>query len=122
MKESLKISAVGFVLFEFMLSGCAYNKINEVVPDSVTPVVYTYADVSSIFESQRCISCHKADASQDPLLEDFSTFKTYITDNRVKFETAIKYEGNKKMPQGGPKMPDTQITKILGWIEQGMKP
>lgn len=126
MSNQLKLSQHFFILLLLALvAGCAYHTRDEAVPVNNTNncndlVQFTYSNVESIFNNQSCTSCHREGGDQ-PQLSDVSTIKDYVLKNKDKFIQAIRFEGDHRMPKGGPPMPEADMKKIETWICQGMK-
>jgi cytochrome c5 len=109
-------------LFLAGISSCSYHyqeeeKIAPEPPACDTTTAYVFANVQPVFDA-KCKSCHDGGS---PDLSDYTTYKNYISSDRSKFESAIRFTGLHPMPQGGPKLPDSDICTILNWIKQGAK-
>jgi hypothetical protein len=123
-KKNIKNFSFLVLISISILSGCAYNKLEEVkvnapVNTCDTTIKYTYSDVEPIFNGKGCIGCHSF--GQEPELKDLQSFKAFINSNKERFEKSVKFEGNHPMPKGGPKLPQDEINKILLWVCQGTK-
>jgi outer membrane lipoprotein-sorting protein len=85
-----------------------------------------WAEVATIF-SRNCMPCHSAQLRSGAL--DLSTYQS-VAGNRfvVKGDAknsvlalALRASGGKRMPQGRPPLPESQIKQIEAWINGGLK-
>ncbi|MDX2195185.1 MAG: cytochrome c [Cytophagales bacterium] len=96
------------------------NPVNTNTGNNTNTTAVTYANVSSIFNSRNCTSCHGSGHYSGYSLNSYSNSKSSIEKNTSKFLKSIKHEsGASPMPQGGSKMPDTEIKTIEDWINSG---
>ena len=115
-----------FLLF----SGCAYNTKKEpvVIPNPVVIDTLFFKDVDPIFEKSGCKDCHAATGGYKPTLADSRSIKAFASSkDSSKLFNAIKYEagdGKNMPPSSSPyeRMSDSDITKIVTWVRQGIKP
>lgn len=85
-----------------------------------------WADVSRIF-NRSCMPCHSSQLRSGML--DLSTYQA-VTGNRFVIKgdaknsvlaLSLRASGAKRMPQGMPPLPETQIKQVEAWINGGLK-
>lgn len=104
-----------------MLSGCYYDKQEELNPSQVTcnteGVTYS-GKVSSLIQSV-CYSCHGNGSSEGNVtLQGHANLKQYADNGKL--SGVINHRtGFPPMPQGGSKLSDCDIQVIEKWISDG---
>ena len=107
---------------------CKYNVESELYPtkstttcDSSTAKFSTF--VSPLMASKCATSgCHNTiSASAGVNLDGYTNIKNYISRNSTAFFGSIKHSaGFSRMPQGGSKLAECDITKLQLWVNAGL--
>lgn len=92
---------------------------NTVTVSSCDTITYD-RNIKSIYDSQ-CASCHKT-GGVGPDLSTYSAFKAIALNGKLKARTMDAADGSSAlMPQGGPRLPQSQLSLIQCWINNGAK-
>ncbi len=126
------------ILFPFLLCGsivgmstlaesCYYDKESELYPTTTTTCDTTNAKFSAFVSpliSSSCATsnCHSVARQSGGInLGTHTAIKNYITTEKARFIGSIKHtSGFSKMPDGGAKLSNCEVTKIETWINAGM--
>jgi len=112
------------VFFALLFAGCYYDNEEYLYGtggalncDSVT-VSFT-ADIVPILDGAGCLGCHNNGIPSGNIsLEGHANVATYAGNGRL--WGAVNHDRNfSAMPQGGAKLPASQLDKIRCWIEKG---
>ena len=104
-----------------LISACTYDNIEEYFGESCPPETVSYKDdIDDILET-RCGACHRNGSELGGVnLEKYEDVKEYVNDGKLL--KVIRHEpGVDPMPQGSPKIPAEEITKIENWINECAK-
>lgn len=96
----------------FLLGSCTFEKAEPMSTECLTPVSYS-TDIDTII-SVKCGGCHGTGSSSGDLT-DYAVLKTKIESGVFKTRVFI----TKDMPQGGPALPEDELSKLKCWMEQG---
>ena len=118
----MKRISFGIFAVVFLLTlSCSSDSEEDLMPENLeckTQNMSYTEDVLPILE-RNCLSCHNNASQQGGVnLEGYQALKSWV-DNGA-FLGSIKWEpGFSGMPQGGPPLPDCDLSKIEAWINQG---
>lgn len=121
--KSLVLVLAGLSMGLLLLSGCYYDKADQVYPvedgSCDTSVVRLSVELDAIM-AQHCYSCHggTADLGGGIQLQNYDYIKAYA-DNGILYSSISHDGGASNMPKGAPKMSDCEITKFRVWIDAG---
>lgn len=102
----------------WLLTACTYERERELIRplDPNAPVLFG-RDIQPILNAN-CVSCHNNGIQNDGInLEIYAGVKAAIDAGRLL--RAVDHTGPKRMPQGGNRLPQSQIDQIARWIAQG---
>jgi hypothetical protein len=109
------------LLFSFSLSGCYFDKENELYPTAAncdTAGVITYSHSIAPVMEANCNVCHnKSNASGDVITDNYDDLSIHALDGHL--WSAVNWTGASHMPKGGEKLPECDLTKIKKWIDAG---
>lgn len=118
-----------FITVTILIISCAKEKALEVKPPDPCNKAYTFtADIKPIFATRCAIGqCHVSGSMYAPFVAtDYDTLDYFINSGRLLI--ALKHTGAIKMPRNdstdalniaSTQLPDSIITKIECWVEQG---
>lgn len=101
-------------------SGCYYDKKELVAPATTCDTAnMTYTgNIESIIQA-RCYSCHQGSSSISGFpLDSYDNLKEHVDDGDV-VRLITSTDPSEMMPQGGPRLPDCEIAKIVAWVNAG---
>ncbi len=122
MSPILKISLILLIAF---VTGCYYDSEEKLYPQLSTECdlsnVTFAATVKPILQAS-CLSCHSSakavNSGGGVKLENYAD--VLISTNNGKLMGTITHaSGYQKMPQGGGKLTDCEISKLQKWIDNG---
>lgn len=96
----------------FLLGSCTFEKAVPMSTECLAPVSYS-TDIDTII-SVKCGGCHGS-GSLDGNLTDYAVLKSKVESGAFKNRVFTL----KDMPQGGPALPEDELSKLKCWIEQG---
>lgn len=99
-------------LSSLLLGSCTFEKAEPMSTECLTPVSYS-TDIDTII-SVKCGGCHGV-GSLDGNLTDYTVLKAKVESGVFKTRVFIV----KDMPQGGPALPEDELSKLKCWMEQG---
>ena len=99
-------------LITLVYSSCTFENAEPMSTECLAAVSYS-TDIDTII-SVKCGGCHGT-GSLDGNLTDYAVLKTKIESGIFKTRVFV----NKDMPQGGPALPEDELSKLKCWIEQG---
>lgn len=120
----IKSNITTFVLGAFLLVACD-KKIGK---EKITPVVQvnscdtiTYKKHIKPIVDDKCISCH-AQKGPGPDFSTYGALKSRAASGVLKARVIDPPDGSSSlMPQGGSKLPASQLSLIQCWINNGQK-
>jgi len=114
------------ILLIISITGCYYD--NE---ERLYPVISSSCDLSNVtfaatvapILQASCLSCHsnsKAEGSGGGIkLQNFADVQIQAKNGKL-MGTVKHASGFQKMPQGGEKLPDCEISQLQKWIDNGI--
>ena len=114
--------AAGFVILAGLgltMNACYYDNEQElytfVQTSTCDTTTITYATVSAIMINNNCNGCHSAsNPNSNVITDNYNDLKASAVAGKLL--RSVDWTGSKKMPQGGNKLTDCEITKIRLWI------
>jgi len=135
-KMSYKRYLLPVAFLAMFIAGCNkdYNyvapQINTSAPPPVTPISFS-SDIQPIFNTDCNKSgCHDgnnydpnltAGNSYDALFNTGDIDTTNAANSKIYIRITYPTSNSKFMPKGGSPLANSEISKILGWIQQGAK-
>ncbi len=120
MKNLFRIFAAMFI-FSFFLTGCYYDKENELYPTAEncdTTGVMTYSGQIAPIMTGNCNVCHSgANPSGGVVTSTYDGLKVVALDGRL--SAAVNWTGPVQMPQGTDKLSACNLAKINKWVVAG---
>lgn len=118
-----KLAALSLLSGMLALASCASNSVEELPKDpagcDTTNMTYT-ANIASIFSDRGCLACHSTQIAQNGIILD--TYEE-VSLNSDLIIPAISWPAgtpsSKKMPPGGPQLPQCDIDQFIAWVNQG---
>jgi hypothetical protein len=118
MKNLIRFT-VFFVLFLFTLSGCYFDKENELYPSNGncdTAGIMTYTTSIAPIMVANCNVCHSTKVNAGGVITDnYDDLYKTVTHNTL--WPAVSWTGGIRMPKGMDQLPDCDLTKIKKWID-----
>jgi len=120
MKNLIRLTVM-IILFSIALSGCYYDKDNELYPLSGncdTTGVMTYSQSIVPIMVANCNTCHSAaNPSGDVITNTYPGLS--VVAKKGKLWPSVNHEGSFPMPKGLDKLSACDLTKIKKWIDGG---
>jgi hypothetical protein len=118
MKNLLRLTSVIF-LFSFLLSGCYYDKQEELYPyasncDTAGTMTYT-GNIKSIMAAN-CNACHPNGNSTGVVTVDYTGLKVIAANGQL--WSSVNWTGT-RMPKNMDKLSECDLTKIKKWVDHG---
>lgn len=120
MKNLIRFSAI-FLLISTILSGCYYDKENELYPSPPncdTSGVMTYSRSIAPVMAANCNVCHSTALASGGVITDNYSGLSSVAANGALW-AAVSWSGGVQMPKGSEKLSDCDLTKIQKWIGAG---
>ena len=120
MNQIFRLAAT-FCILAVALSGCYYDKENELYPDKPncdTSGTITYSGQISKIMTGNCNTCHSASNPSGGVITDNYNDLSVIAQNG-KLWSVVSWTGPIKMPQGLSQLSDCDLTKIRKWLDAG---
>lgn len=118
----IKLSTCLLLFWGVLLSGCAYEKADEIATPRVvctTPSVVSYSISISPILDRNCRSCHNVALLTGGVnLEDFAVLKQHINSG-VLMGNVKHLPGYMPMPQNAAKLSDCDIDLLQKWVDAG---
>ena len=109
MKRIFLIAAFSALVY----SSCTFEKAEPMSTECLAPISYS-TDIDTII-SVKCGGCH-GPGSSDGDLTDYAVLKSKVESGVFN----VRVLGvSKDMPQGGPALPEDELSKLKCWVEQG---
>jgi len=119
--KKLLLAAPLFILLSVALTGCYYDKENELYPTGTncdTTGVISYASAIAPIMVQNCNVCHSGANPQGSIItSDYANLSVIAKSGQL--WAAVNHENGIAMPQGGDKLPQCDLTKIKKWVDSG---
>ena len=119
MKNIIRLSTIIF-LFSFTLSGCYYDKENELYPtkgNCDTIGVMTYSGSIAPIMVANCNICHSAgNPSGSVVTSNYDGLSIVAKTGQLWAD--VNWEGD-PMPKGGDKLSVCDLAKIKKWVDAG---
>jgi mono/diheme cytochrome c family protein len=120
MKNIIRVAVVLMVI-SLTLTGCYYDKENELYPamaDCDTTDAITYSGSIAPIMAANCNVCHSTSAASAGVITD-NYNDLYIIATNGSLWAAVSWSGAVRMPKGSDQLSDCDLTKINKWIEDG---
>ncbi len=120
MKNLFRILTATF-FFSFFLTGCYYDKENELYPAAEncdTTGTITYSGSIAPVMTGNCNVCHSgANPSGGVITSTYDGLRAVALDGRL--SAAVNWTGPIQMPQGTDKLSACNLAKINKWVNAG---
>jgi hypothetical protein len=123
MNRLKKIICACLIAFSPLLFfGCHYNSEEELfgtkTPCDTTNITYS-STITAIINNNGCLSCHVGPAPAGNFtLSSYADVKAKVDDGKL-WGAINHLPGFSPMPQGGNKLSNCELTKIMLWINAG---
>jgi hypothetical protein len=121
MKNMIRL-AFFFILFIFTLSGCYYDKENELYPTQAncdTTGVMTYSQAIAPIMTANCNTCHSSgNPSGGVITSNFDGLSIVAKNGRL-YGAVSHQQGFLPMPNGADPLSSCDVTKIKKWVDAG---
>ncbi|WP_303311457.1 hypothetical protein [Hymenobacter sp. BT730] len=111
-----------FILFIFLLSGCAYDVADEISdpqPACDTPALVTYSQNIQPLLARNCLSCHSAALRTGNVnLEDYTELHQRASTGQL-MGVVTHAPGFAQMPKDGAKLSACDIALLQKWVDAG---
>ena len=116
------ICACFIAFFPVLLISCHYNNKEELfgtkTPCDTTNITYSNT-ITSILINNGCLNCHTGPAPDGNItLSSYADVKAKVDDGKL-WGSINHLPGFSPMPQGGNKLSNCELTKIMLWIDAG---
>ena len=109
------------LLFSFTITGCYYDKENELYPTSATcdtSGVMTYSGSIAPIMTGNCNVCHSgANPSGGIITNNYDDLKVIALNGTL--WAAVNWTGPVQMPEGMDKLTECNLVQIKKWIDAG---
>ena len=119
MKNLIRLTAI-LLVFSFTLSGCYYDKENELYPSTACgdTTIVTYATSIAPVMVANCNVCHStANPSGNVVTASYDDLS--VVAKNGKLWASVNHDGSFPMPKGLDKLSVCDLTKIKKWVDAG---
>jgi hypothetical protein len=121
MKHMIRL-AFFFIIFIFTLSGCYYDKENELYPTQAncdTIGIITYSQSVAPIMTANCNTCHSAGNPSGGIITSNYEGLSIVAKNGRLYGAVSRQQGFLPMPDGADQLSTCDLTKIKKWVDAG---